>query len=194
MSQWIIESPKCKAGVKKQEHKIYREDSLSYWIEKKDQKPYLELLEDIAISLSAIFSEDDTYNPHDKLTNSIKEQTNEKQYHLFEKQVHALTLLNHPYRVLSNGYYVSSKEDVLLAARLIQPISLPKTLMRRQTKKTYLRLLEHFDYKPFTTRQASLALLMPVATVKNHVYALMNCGFIESAGGNRKDGFLYQIK
>jgi hypothetical protein len=173
--------------------KIYREDGFSYWIERKNQKYYYDLLTDIAQSINLIFPEDEVYNDYPELTENLENQLNPKYKELFNNLIRALTLLNHPYRVLENGFYLAAKEDVILSGRLLQPMVLPKSLLRSRTKKIYLQLKEEFDYGGFTARQASYNLQIPISTMKRNLTALQNCGMLTRIGGNKQSGYIYCI-
>ena len=169
--------------------KVYSTDNLTGWIERKNQAAYYQMLEDIAENILSLFPEDATHNAHkvEKIYTFplIYQRT-------YAKLVSSLTLLHHPYRCMEKGYYLSSQEDNLLAFRLMQPLTVPETLLRRKTRELYDELKTSFGYHPFTFREAQKIIQQPVSTQRRHFIALENSGYIQRVGGDRKNGYYYE--
>jgi hypothetical protein len=171
--------------------KYYSEDNLSGWIERKDQISYNQLLEDIAQNINLLFPEDAVYNPHHQKTLDTLAPRHQRLHH---QVVTSITLLHHPYRMMERGYYIADQEDSMLAFRLLQPLSFPATLLRRKTKKIYIKIKNHFGQKPFTFQQAQRRIRLTISSLRRHFIALENSNYIIRIGGDRKNGYTYEIK
>jgi hypothetical protein len=170
--------------------KTYSEDNLSGWIERKNQIPYNQLLEDIAEQITLLFPEDEVHNPHHTETIDTLAPRHKR---LHNKITTSITLLHHPYRMMERGYYIADQEDSMLAFRLLQPLSFPATLLRRKTKKIYIKIKNHFGQKPFTFSQSLRRVRISRGSLRRHFIALENSHYIIRIGGDRKNGYVYEI-
>ena len=170
--------------------RVYSEDNLTGWIERKDQIPYNQHLEEIAEQIALLFPEDEVHNPHHQET---IETLAPRFQQLHNKITRSITLLHHPYRIMEKGYYIADKEDSLLAFRLLQPLTFPSTLLRRKTRKLFIKFKHHFGLKPFTFRQAYFRARIPRGSLRRHFIALENSNYITKIGGDRKNGYVYEV-
>ena len=170
--------------------KVYSEDNLSGWTERKNQIPYNQYLEEISEQIPLLFPEDEVHNPHHQET---IEQLASRYQRLHYKITRSMTLFHHPYRMMENGYNIADKEDSLLAFRLLQPLTFPSTLLRRKTRKLFIKFKRHFGYQPFTFRQAYFRARIPISSLRRHFIALENSNYITGIGGDQKNGYVYEI-
>lgn len=167
----------------------YSEDNLSTWIERKNQGPYLELLEEIVYCVEKLFPEDLVHNPHIPEIVSMFPVSYQK---LYTSLVSSLTLLHHPYRIIERGFYVSDKEDNYLAFRLLQPLSIPSTLLRRKSLRLYDHIHSYFGNSVFTFNEVLATVEHSRPSLRRHFISLEHSGYIERVGGDRKKGYRYE--
>ena len=166
------------------------------WLHSRSEAEYLGHLTDIAFSLKALYPQQGTYNPFDKLEQAAIQQLGEisKEHRLlYRLLVEGLTKLHHPYRMREKELLISQKEDVVLALRLLQPHIWPQTLLSKASKEVYQALVAAFYPNDYTFRQALLRLRMPKSTLQRHFVVLEKCGYIERVRGNRKAGYHYNV-
>lgn len=165
-------------------------------IHSKGDNTYLHHLYDIAYSLKILFPDQKTSNPHHELAAQIKgklELVDKEKVILFTTLVEGLTKLNHPYRLKEDDNWLTEREDVILATRLLQPLIWPESLMSRASKRIYQELVKEFYPKDYTIRAAVFKLRIPKSTLKRHFTILEKGKYIERVGGDKKQGYLYNV-
>jgi response regulator of citrate/malate metabolism len=106
-----------------------------------------------------------------------------------------LTALNHPYRQRQSGgaQLVATREDQVIALSLLQPKSLPETMLTVHLRRIYTDLLEAFYGEEFTVGTAMRKLRLPRSNVRRYVVALEHCGLLDRIGGNKRSGYRYVV-
>ena len=189
---WFTE--KVKRGVKKVNKRRYR-SGLHSWVSRKDQTTYYDYLKLLTGSVSTLFKEERTYNPHQVLSQQIESKLSVVHRGLFEGLVHSITLQSHLYRIYDEEQgYESTQEDVLSAARLLQLEISPASMLSGKSKLIYWELQEEYGQQEFTIRDATLKLIMTKSTMKRHVASLENGGYLECVRVGLRNVRYYQLR
>ena len=167
---------------------------LSRWITYKNKEPYFMYLELLEKTTQSIFLQEESFNPHKEISNEILSKLPESHRPLFTRIVHSITLLNHLQRVhhLDKGYE-STREDVLNAASLLQLSFNPENMLYLKTKMVYWALEEFYGTEEFTAREASLRLVVNHNTLKKHLMALRNVGYVAHVRTGKRNTYFYQL-
>lgn len=169
--------------------KLYSEDNLSTWIERKNQGPYLEILSEITYRIGELFPEDMVHNPHFP---DIVSTFPVCYQNLYKDLVCSITLLHHPHRIIERGYYVSDRKDNYLAFRLLQPLSIPSTLLRSKSRRLYEYIKTTFGDSSFTFKHVLKVVDHSRSSLRRHFIALEHSGYIERVGGDQNKGYRYE--
>ena len=185
---------KVKRGIKKVNKRRYR-TGLHAWVSRKDQTAYYDYLKLLTGSVTTLFNEERTYNPHQVLSQRIQSKLSAGHQELFESLVHSITLQSHLYRIYNEDQgYESTQEDVLSAARLLQLEISPASMLSGKSKLVYWELEEEYGQREFTIREATLKLIMTKSTMKRHVASLENGGYLECVRVGLRNVRYYQIR
>ena len=167
---------------------------LSRWITYKNKEPYFMYLELLEKTTQSLFLQEKSFNPNEEISQEILVQLPKNHRTLFNRIVHSITLLNHLQRVyhLDKGYE-STREDVLNAASLLQLSFNPESMLYLKTKMIYWALEEFYGTEEFTIREASLKLVINQNTMKRHVMALRNVGYVEHVRTGKRNTYYYRL-
>lgn len=174
-------------------YKKYYRENLKSWLTYKNQEPYYQYLELIEKLVQSVFKQEKTINPLKELSQGIAKQLDNKNQQLFTRLVHSLTLLNHTYRVFTEEGYLSTKEDVLNAASLLQLSINPESMLFFRTQLIYWEIQQHYPLEEFTVRNLSNRLGINKKTMSRHIIALRNVGHIKHIRTGLRNTFYYQL-
>lgn len=116
--------------------------------------------------------------------------------------IEAITFYHQYQRELKTGangkqYIETTKEDVLIANKLLKEVLLRKSDMISGACRNYLeRLKNHLkenELSTFKNREISVALRIPIASVKRYHKQLLNAQIIQLQEQNKPKGFVYEI-
>ncbi len=176
-----------------QVNKKYLRENLKSWITYKNQEPYYQYLELIEKLVRSVFKQEETINPLTDLTKGITNQLSPNNKPLFINLVHSLTLLNHTYRVFTVDGYLTTKEDILNAAALLQLDINQESMLFFRTKIIYWEMQVHFTGEEFTIKEVANRLAINKKTLSRHFIALRHVGYIKHIRTGIRNTFYYRI-
>lgn len=171
-----------------------RVKSLRSWLSRSSLSEYEGLLLELGILLQVLYRQERVEVKDKELNDQIKSALpNERSRKLYELLVNGLCLLHQSERMEEEDYWQAERSDQLRALELLQPSYFPKSLISLKDRRIYQCLIEHFYPEDFRMGEAHRALRMSRSTLKNYVKRLEHAGYLERVGGNRKQGYLYNV-
>lgn len=167
----------------------------------KHRKTLLKLFE-LSQQIIEFYPNIKTKNPYKGLADKasfsplFQRERKEEIMRLYNLLVHAMTLLNHLYREKQQGYFISDREDNMIALQLLQREAFPASLMSVNLRNTYLQLMDCYGTDhAFTAKKAGFVIEVPSKTTfKRHLLELQMMGYCKRIGGNKRDGYEYILK
>lgn len=185
----------CGSGLKHPNQGYHnRIKTLRKWVYSKSLSKYEKLLMELAILLQNLLPQEQVKIKDQVLDAQLKERMTEEKYRaMYQLLTYGICLLNQHQRMYEDHHWIAEREDQLTALHLLQPKMYPQSMLDLRTRGIYQQLMEAFYPSDFTIYQASLALVISKSTLKKHIMAMENAGYIERTGGNKKQGYKYNI-
>ncbi len=116
---------------------------------------------------------------------------------LYLDLINAITFYHQHQRETKSGALQTSREDIEWANQLAAPVLLRKSDELSGACRSFLEELKFHlkrnKLESFTSHEIRKPLRIPYSTLKRYVLQLRQHGLLEVAGGDRKNGFCYQI-